>query len=102
MLFSPPSDLPTGRARTKSRERLTLADRQSLPTHAAWLRGVSNFLRLERFAVAPKAVGFAGVWIRPCARAAVASVKRQQMPTNAYFIAQHFVALRTELILPHP
>lgn len=61
---------------------------QALPTHRE-LGGASNFSRSERFALTPKSVGLLAVWIWPCARAAVGSMKRQRVPANAYFIALH-------------
>ena len=65
------------------RGRLTFDNCQSTPTRATELGGVSNFSRLERFALAPKSVGLLRVWIWPCTRAAVASVEPQRVPANA-------------------
>ena len=51
--------------------------------------GVSNFLRLECSAPAPKAVAFFGVWIEPRARAPVVSVQPLRMSADAHFITLH-------------
>jgi len=50
----------------------------------------SNFLRLEYLALAPNALRFVGVWIRPPSSAAVRSVQRLWMAANAYFVWFHW------------
>jgi hypothetical protein len=48
-----------------------------------------SFLRLERFALTEKALGFFGVWIGLRPVAAVRSVERLRMSADAHFIADH-------------
>ena len=89
-----------GRApQARRTRRLTFDNCQSPQTRATELGGVSNFLRLERFALAPKSVGLLRVWIWPCTRAAVASVERQRVPAT-HTSSRSIVALRANITLP--